>query len=142
MCQTGLRVNSSSISMLGDPAKGKISIQRTKRPVCCSGDINSFKNKSKSPDKLLVLPCYLPQRSMETPVFLNMRNCICLDQARSSVFLLPPQTDEDGVFPRECCRLFTSPFQFFFFPLLITTFVTKVAFWHLCPPVCSSESIC
>lgn len=26
VCQTGLRVNSSSISMLGDPAKGKISI--------------------------------------------------------------------------------------------------------------------
>lgn len=46
MCQTGLRVNSSSISMLGDPAKGKIF-----HSVHFSGDIISFKNKTKSPDK-------------------------------------------------------------------------------------------
>ncbi|OPJ76415.1 hypothetical protein AV530_008569 [Patagioenas fasciata monilis] len=37
VCQRGLHVNSSSISALGDPAKGKRLIQRTKSPVRGSG---------------------------------------------------------------------------------------------------------
>lgn len=38
MCQAGLRVNSSSVSTLGDPAKGKVPIQRRHSHVSYTGN--------------------------------------------------------------------------------------------------------
>lgn len=109
MCQTGLRVNSSSISMLGDPAKGKIF-----HSVHSSGDIISFKNKTKSPDKTGTALLFAAKTHRATRVSYQ-RNCICLDQGRSSVFLLSPQADEGSEdLPQQVYCLFSSPFQAFF----------------------------
>lgn len=137
MCQRGLRVNSSSISTLGDPAKGKILIQRTKTPVHCSGGywlLSKQKQKPRqTPSAALLFIAKIHRNSDVSYV----GNCIYLAKASNRVcFLLPLQPVEDEIFPRDCCCLFTSPFQAFS-PLLVTTFVTKWLFgssarWFAC----------
>ncbi|XP_017583461.1 PREDICTED: protein FAM208B [Corvus brachyrhynchos] len=95
VCQSGLRVNSSSISTLGDPAKGKIpKIPSWKTGIAIPGIGAPWKAEAKGQSSW----CH-PDFAAEIP-------------GKSAFFLLLP-ADGDGIFPKEWQRSFTSPFRAF-----------------------------